>query len=130
MSVRGQAIRVRSPLGRNAARERTAGGRRRYWPHLQALLRPGGRSDPPFREVPDGRTVEFQNKLGTNAPPRVGDEVTVFYDPGRPEDAKVALGDTFRINGKLLLVVGAIFLAVVALMFLSVFALVVWVSLA
>ena len=60
----------------------------------------------------------------------MGDEVTVFYDPGRPEDAKVALGDTFKINGKLLLVVGAIFLAVVALMFLSVFALVVWVSLA
>ena len=81
-------------------------------------------------QTADGRTVEFQNKLGTNAPPRVGDEVTVFYDPARPEDAKVALGDTFKINGKLLLVVGAIFLAVVALMFLSVFALVVWVSLA
>jgi hypothetical protein len=60
----------------------------------------------------------------------VGDEVTVFYDPGRPEDAKVALGDTSRINGKLLVVVGAIFLAVLALMFLSVFALAVWVSLA
>ena len=60
----------------------------------------------------------------------MGDEVTVFNDPARPENAKVALGDTFRINGKLLLAVGAIFLAVVALMFLSVFALVVWVSLA
>jgi hypothetical protein len=81
-------------------------------------------------QTADGRTVEFQNKLGTNAAPRVGDEVTVFYDPGRPEDAKIAMGDTFKFNGKLLLVVGAIFLAVVALMFLSVFALVVWVSLA
>jgi hypothetical protein len=34
-------------------------------------------------QTPDGRTVEFQNKIGTNAPPRVGDEVTVFYDPAR-----------------------------------------------
>jgi len=81
-------------------------------------------------QTADGRTVEFQNKLGTNAPPRVGDEVTVFYYPARPEDAKVALGDTFKPNLKLLLIVGAIFLVLVALMFLAVFALVVWVSLA
>ena len=80
-------------------------------------------------QTADGRTVEFQNKLGTNAPPRVGSEVTVFYDPARPEDAKVALGDTFKPNLKLLLIVGAIFLGAVALMFLAVFALVVWVSL-
>ena len=97
----------------------------------RSYARSGGVIFPSVRfQTADGRTVEFQNKLGTNAPPRVGDEVTVFYDPARPEDAKVALGDTFKINGKLLLVVGAIFLAVVALMFLSVFALVVWVSLA
>jgi hypothetical protein len=72
-------------------------------------------------QTADGRTAEFQNNIGTNAPPRVGDEVTVLYDPERPEDAKVALGDTFKINVKLLLVVGAMFLAVVAFMFLSVF---------
>ena len=90
----------------------------------------GGVTFPSVRfQTADGRTVEFQNKLGTNAPPRVGDEVTVFYDPWRPEDAKIAMGDTFNFNGKLLLVVVAIFLAVVALMFLSVFALVVWVTL-
>ena len=80
-------------------------------------------------QTADGRTVEFQNNIGTNSPPRVGDEVTVLYDPGRPEDAKVAPGDTFKINVKLLLVVGAMFLAVVAFMFLSVFASVVWVTL-
>jgi len=79
--------------------------------------------------IADGRTAEFQNSIGTNSPPRVGDEVTVLYDPGRPEDAKVAPGDTFKINVKLLLVVGAMFLAVVAFMFLSVFASVVWVTL-
>jgi hypothetical protein len=80
-------------------------------------------------QTADGRTVEFQNGVGTNAPPRVGDEVTVYYDPERPEDAKLSLGSTFRPNLKLLPVVGAIFLAGLAFMFLSVFALVVWVSL-
>jgi hypothetical protein len=46
------------------------------------------------------------------------------------QGCEVVLGDTFKINGKLLLVVGAIFLAVLALVFLSVFTLVVRVSLA
>ena len=77
----------------------------------------------------DGRTVEFQNKIGTNAPPRVGDEVTVIYDPEQPEEARLSAGSTFRPNFKLLAVVFGIFLAVVAFMFLSVFALAVWVSL-
>ena len=78
---------------------------------------------------PDGKTVEFQNGVGSNAPPRVGEEDTVYYDPERPEDAKLSLGSTFRPNLKVLAVVFGIFLGVVALMFLSVFALVVWVSL-
>ena len=80
-------------------------------------------------QTADGRTVDFQNKIGTNAPPRVGDKVTVFYDPARPEEARITMGDAFRPNLKLLPVVFGIFLLVVALMFLSVFALVVWVSL-
>lgn len=69
-------------------------------------------------QTADGRTVEFQNKIGTNAPPRVGDEVTVLYDPTRPEEAKVVLGSMFRIDPKALLVVGAIFLAAMAFFFL------------
>jgi hypothetical protein len=131
VSVFGQGIRVGRSLERNAARERTEGGRRRYWPHLQALLRPVERSDLPVRAVPDGGRQDgrIPEQAWHQRAPRVGDEVTVFYEPARPEDAKVALGDTFKINGKLLLVVGAIFLTVGALMFLSVFALVVWVSL-
>jgi hypothetical protein len=80
-------------------------------------------------QTADGRTVEFQNGVGSNAPPKVGEEVTVYYDPERPEDAKLSLGSTFRPNLKLLPVVFGIFVAVVALMFLSVFALVVWVTL-
>jgi hypothetical protein len=80
-------------------------------------------------QMPDGKTVEFQNGVGSNAPPKVGEEVTVYYDPERPEDAKLSLGSTFRPNLKVLAVVFGIFLGVVVLMFLSVLALVVWVSL-
>jgi hypothetical protein len=56
----------------------------------------------------DGRTVEFQSKVGTNAPPRVGDQVKVIYDPARPEETKVALGSMFKIDPKALLVVGVL----------------------
>ncbi len=80
-------------------------------------------------QTADGRTVEFENKLGTNAPPRVGDEVTVLYDPERPEEAKVALGSMFRFNPKALLVVGAIFLGAMALFFLFFVGVIVLVSL-
>ena len=77
-------------------------------------------------QTADGRTVEFQNGIGTNAPPRVGDEVTVIYDPARPEDAKVALSDTFRINPKVFLAVGAVFLGAVAFFFLFFVAMILW----
>ena len=80
-------------------------------------------------QTADGRTVEFQNKLGTNAPPRVGDEVTVLYDPARREEAKVALGSMFRFSPKALLVAGAIFLAAMAFFFLFFVAVIVFVSL-
>ena len=81
-------------------------------------------------QTQDGRTVEFQNKTGTNAPPRVGDQVTVIYDPARPEEAKLALGSMFRFDPKVLLVVGGIFLAAMAFFFLLFVAVIVWVSLA
>jgi hypothetical protein len=32
-------------------------------------------------ETQDGKTVEFESGLGTNIPPRVGEEVMVIYDP-------------------------------------------------
>jgi len=80
-------------------------------------------------ETQDGRTVEFQNKLGSNAPPRVGDEVTVLYDPARPEAAKVAIGSMFRPNPKALLFAGAIFLGAMAFFVLFFVAVVVWASL-
>ena len=79
-------------------------------------------------QTADGRTVEFLSKTGSNAPPKVGDEVTVYYDPERPEEAKLSLGSTFRPNLKLLPVVFGVFLGGLALMFLSVFMLVLWVS--
>ena len=80
-------------------------------------------------QTADGRTIEFQNKTGTNAPPRVGDEVAVLYDPAWPEEAEVALGSMFRFGPKALLVVGGIFLAAMAFFFLLFVAVIVWVSL-
>ena len=79
-------------------------------------------------QTADGRIVEFQNKVGSNAPPRVGDEVTVLYDPEHPEEARVPLGSMFRPNLKLLAVVGAIFLGAMALFFLFFVAVIVFVS--
>ncbi len=92
--------------------------------------RPGVLFYPSVRfQTADGRTVEFHNKLGTNAPPRVEDEVTVIYDPQRPEEAKVALRSMFRFNPKALAVVGAIFLGAMALFFLFFVAMVVFATL-
>jgi hypothetical protein len=76
-----------------------------------------------------GRTVVFQNKIGTNAPPRVEDQVTVIYDPAQPEEAKVALGSMFRFDPKALLVVGGIFLAAMAFFLLLFVAVIVWATL-
>ena len=76
----------------------------------------------------EGRTIEFENGLGTNAPPRVGDEVTVVYDPERPEEARVALGSMFRFSPKALLVAGAICLGAMALFFAFFVAMIVWAS--
>ena len=81
-------------------------------------------------QTAEGRTVEFENDLGSNAPPRVGDEVTVLYDPARPEEAKVALRSMWRVDPKTLLVVGAIFLGAMVFFFLFFVAVIVWVSLA
>ena len=80
-------------------------------------------------QTADGRVLEFQNGIGSNAPPRVGDEVAVYYDPERPEDARISVGSAFSPNVKLLPVVFGIFLAGLALMFLAVFALAVLVML-
>lgn len=81
-------------------------------------------------QTSDGRTVEFHNKIGSNAPPKVGDEVTVIYDPERPEEARVALGYMWRVDPKALLAVGAVFVAAMAFFFLFFVAMIVWASLA
>jgi hypothetical protein len=71
-------------------------------------------------QTADGRTVEFRNNTGTNSPPAVGEEVTVYYDPERPEEASMAFGDTFKFNPEVALVAaGAIVLGLVAFAFLA-----------
>jgi hypothetical protein len=56
--------------------------------------------------------VEFENKLGSNAPPRVGERVTVLYEPQRPEEAKVTFDCIVRRNAITFAVAGAIVLGV------------------
>jgi hypothetical protein len=104
-------------LERNAGNYRSKGGGYRNRPLLPEHP-PRGRPlwegvFPSVRfQTADGRTVEFENKLGTNAPPRVGERVTVLYDPERPEDAKVAFGSVVRRNVMAFAVMGAIILGV------------------
>src|SRR5918997_4420606 len=91
--------------------------------HRRTLLFPSVRF-----QAADGRTIDFQSEVGSNAPPKVGEEVTVYYDPDRPEDAKLSLGSTFRPNLKLLAIVLGVFVAAMVLMFLLFFALLLWIS--
>ena len=92
--------------------------------------------DPPGRvffpsvrfRTADSRTVEFENKLGTNAPPRVGERVTVLYDPERPEEAKVAFGSIVRRNVMAFVVMGAIILGVMFSSFMLFVGVFVWIA--
>ena len=80
-------------------------------------------------ETQDGKTVEFESGLGTNIPPRVGEEVTVIYDPSRPQEAKVTVGSTLRFRPKMLVVVGVAALFVVLVPFIAFVLLLLWATL-
>lgn len=81
-------------------------------------------------QTQDGETIEFESGLGSNMPPKVGEEVTVLYDPSRPDvGARLTVGSTFRFNPKALLIVGGIFLGIVVFFFLFFVAVILFVSL-
>jgi hypothetical protein len=70
----------------------------------------------------DGRTVEFESQVGSNLSPRVGQEVTVLYDPLNPKEARIrslmmlwALPSIFTVLGVLLLVPDVLMLSVLLL---------------
>lgn len=72
----------------------------------------------------DGRTVEFESQVGSNLAPKVGQEVTVLYDPLNPKEARIrtfmmlwALPSIFTLLGGLLLVPGVLLLLVLVLLF-------------
>lgn len=96
----------------------------RRYPSGSVLIHPTVRF-----QTPDDRTVEFESPVGSNVPPKVGEEVTVRYDPSRPEAARVAVGSAIRPNPKVLLIAGAIFLGAASLFFLLFVAVVVFVAL-
>ena len=80
-------------------------------------------------ETQDGTTVEFESGFGTNIPPRVGEEVTVIYDPSRPQEAKVTVGSTLRFRPKMFVVAGVAALFVVVVPFVIFVSLILWATL-
>jgi hypothetical protein len=80
-------------------------------------------------ETQDGKTVEFESGLGTNIPPRVGEEVTVIYDSSCPQEARVTVGSTLRFRPKMLLVAGVAALFVVLVPFIAFVLLLLWATL-
>ncbi len=70
-------------------------------------------------ETQEGSTVEFESRTGGNTPPRVGEEVTVVYDPLRPEEAGLTLGSTIRFRPQTFVIVGVLALGIVAFFFLA-----------
>jgi Protein of unknown function (DUF3592) len=80
-------------------------------------------------ETQDGTSVEFESGLGTNIPPRVGEEVTVIYEPSRPQEAKVTVGSTLRFRPKMLVVAGVAALFVVLVPFIAFVLLLLWATL-
>ena len=77
-------------------------------------------------EAQDAKTVEFESGLGTNIPPRVGEEVTVINDPLHPQEAKVTVGSTLRFRPKVLVVAGVAALFVVLVPFIAFVLLLLW----
>lgn len=77
----------------------------------------------------DGAWIEFEAPLGSNVPPGIGEQVTVFYEPERPQEARLSLGSTLRFNPRYLLVAGAIFLGAMLMFFLFFIGVIILVSL-
>ncbi len=80
-------------------------------------------------QTQDGKTVEFESGLGTNIPPRVGEEVTVIYDPSRPQEAKVTVGSTLWLRPKMFVVAVVAALFVVLVPFIVFILLILWATL-
>lgn len=70
-------------------------------------------------ETHEGETVEFEAGTGSNVPPRVGEEVTVVYDPLRPEKARITVGSAIRFRPQAFVIAGALALGIVGLFFLA-----------
>jgi hypothetical protein len=72
----------------------------------------------------DGRTVDFESQTGSNLAPKVGQQVTVLYDPLNPKEARIksfmmlwALPLILTVLGALLLVPGVLLLLILILLF-------------
>ena len=71
-----------------------------------------------------GRTVEFESAVGSNLAPKVGQQVTVLYDPLDPKEIRIksfmmlwGIPSVFAVLGAFLLVPGVLMLSVLLLLF-------------
>ncbi|MBA2693990.1 MAG: DUF3592 domain-containing protein [Rubrobacter sp.] len=80
-------------------------------------------------EAEDGETVEFESGIGSNIPPKIGEEIEVFYDPSLPEEARISVGSALRLTKWRFIIVAAIF-AVPAVLFFLFFLLMIVISFA
>lgn len=64
-------------------------------------------------QTEDGRTIEFGSGLGSSMPPKVGEEVEVFYGPSRPEEARIPVGSALR-HAKWPFIIAAVFIVIPA----------------
>lgn len=69
-------------------------------------------------EAESGEAVEFESGIGSNIPPKVGEEVEVFYDPSNPEEARITVGSALRIKKWHFIIAAAIFVVPMVLFFL------------
>jgi hypothetical protein len=72
----------------------------------------------------EGRTVEFESAVGSNLAPKIGQQVTVLYDPLDPKEIRIksfmmlwGIPSVFAVLGAFLLVPGVLMLSVLLLLF-------------
>src|SRR5215212_3930166 len=72
----------------------------------------------------EGRTVEFESAVGSNLAPKVGQQVTVLYDPLDPKEIRIksfmmlwGIPSVFAVLGAFLLVPAVLMLSVLLLLF-------------
>ncbi|MBA2513386.1 MAG: hypothetical protein H0V26_03525 [Solirubrobacterales bacterium] len=62
---------------------------------------------------------EFKSGIGSNTPPRAGEEVTVIYDPLLPGEARTTPGSAIRFRPQAFVIAGVLALGLIGFFFLA-----------